>query len=128
MRVLMVMILPKVQYVRQSFVGVSLRPPFHIPNRGDPKAVVPAFQVEISMASAMASTPNPSVGEESLQADLDTAVGADARSLDRKACRILSKAVVATWEVHQLWEIIPTASWVPSYSEMPITQKRLRHI
>jgi hypothetical protein len=49
-----------------------------------------------------ASSPDPSVGEEGFQADLDMTVGADASSLDPKAARILPEAVVATWEVHQL--------------------------
>jgi hypothetical protein len=61
------------------------------------------------------------VGEECLQADLDTAVGADASSLDTKAARILPEAMAATWEVHRLWEILPTASRVPDYSEKPVT-------
>jgi hypothetical protein len=52
------------------------------------------------MASAMTSTPDPSVGEECLQADLDMGVGEDARRLDPKAARILSEVVVAMWEVH----------------------------
>jgi hypothetical protein len=55
-----------------------------------------------------ASSPDPSVGEEGLQADLDTNVGADASSLDPKAARILSEVV-------------------PSYSEKHVTQKRLSH-
>jgi hypothetical protein len=52
--------------------------------------VVHALLVEIPMATAVASSPdpNPSVGEGGLQADLDMAVGADARSLDPKAARI----------------------------------------
>jgi hypothetical protein len=74
-----------------------------------------------------ASSPDPSVGEEGLQADLDTNVGADASSLDPKAARILSEVVAATREVHQLREILPTASRVPSYSEKHVTQKRLSH-
>jgi hypothetical protein len=48
----------------------------------------------------MTSTPDPSVGEECLQADLDMGVGEDARRLDPKAARILSEVVVAMWEVH----------------------------
>jgi hypothetical protein len=62
----------------------------------------PALQVEIPTAAVVASSPNPSVGEEGLQADLDTAVGADASSLDPKAARILPEAVMATWKVHRL--------------------------
>jgi hypothetical protein len=49
------------------------------------------------MALASASTPDLSVGEECLQADLDTAVGADASSLDPKAARILPEVVADTW-------------------------------
>jgi hypothetical protein len=79
------------------------------------------------MASASTSTPDLSVGEECLQADLDMAVGADASSLDPKAARILPEAVVVTWEVHRLWEILPTASRVPGYSEKCVRQKRSSH-
>jgi hypothetical protein len=57
------------------------------------RAATPALQVEIHMASASASTPDPSVEEEGLQTDLDTAVGVDASSLDPKAARILPEAV-----------------------------------
>jgi hypothetical protein len=52
----------------------------------------------------------------------------DARRLDPKVARILSDAVAATCEVHQLWEILPTTSRVPSYSGKPVTQKRLGHV
>jgi hypothetical protein len=76
------------------------------------------------MASVTASTLDPSVGEECLQVDLDTGVGEDARRLHSKAARILPEAVAATWEVHRLREILPTASRVPGYSEKPVTQKR----
>jgi hypothetical protein len=69
----------------------------------------------------VASSPDPSMGKEGLQADLDTAVGANASSLNPKAARILPKAVAATWEVHQLWEILSTTLRVPDYSEKPIT-------
>jgi hypothetical protein len=72
-----------------------------------------ALQVEIPTAVVAASSPDLSVGEEDLQADLDTTVGADASSLDPKAARILPEA--ATREVHQLREILPTASRVPGY-------------
>jgi hypothetical protein len=41
-----------------------------------------ALQVELPMVSVMASTPDLSMGEECRKADLDTAVGEDARSLD----------------------------------------------
>jgi hypothetical protein len=47
-----------------------------------------ALLVEFPMAAATASSPDPSMGEGSLQADLDTAVGTDAGSLDPKAARI----------------------------------------
>jgi hypothetical protein len=89
------------------------------------RAAPPALQVEIPMASALAlvlaSTPDPSVGQECLQADLDTVVGADASSLDPKVARIMSEAVVATWEVHRLWEILSTTSRVLGYSEKHVT-------
>jgi hypothetical protein len=91
------------------------------------RAVAPTLQVKIPMASASASTPDPSVGEECLQADLDTAVGVDASSLDLKAARIMTEAVMATWEVYQLWEILSTALRMPGYSEKPITQERSSH-
>jgi hypothetical protein len=74
-----------------------------------------------------ASSPNLSVGEEGLQADLDTTVGADASSLDSKVARILSNAVPTMREVHQLWEILPTTSRVASYSEKLVTQKGSCH-
>jgi hypothetical protein len=74
-----------------------------------------------------ASSPDLSMGEKGLQADLDMVVGEDASSLDLKAARILPEAVAATWEVHQLREILPTASRVSGYSEKPITQKRSSH-
>jgi hypothetical protein len=66
------------------------------------RVVAPALQVEIPMAAMLASSPDPSVGEEVLQADLDTTVGVDASSLDPKVARIMSEAVAATWEVHWL--------------------------
>jgi hypothetical protein len=87
------------------------------------RAAVPTLLVEIPTTSVFTSSPNPSVGEECLPADLDTAVGADASSLDSKAARILPEVLPATWEVHHLWEILPTASRVTSYSEKPVTQK-----
>jgi hypothetical protein len=46
------------------------------------RVVTPSLQVELPTASATASTPDPSVGEECWKVDLDTAVGEDARSLD----------------------------------------------
>jgi hypothetical protein len=85
--------------------------------------MVATLHVEIPMMAVMASSPDLSVGEEGLQ-DLDTAVGVDTSSLDLKAARIVPEAVAATWEVHQLWEILPIASRVPGYSEKPVTQKR----
>jgi hypothetical protein len=92
------------------------------------RAAAPALQVELLMASAMASTLDPSVGEECQKADLDMAVGEYARSLVLKAAEILPKAVTAMWEVHRLWEILSTASRLPGYSENPVTQKRLSHV
>jgi hypothetical protein len=91
------------------------------------RVVAPALQEEIPMMAALASSPDLSVGEEGLQADLDMAVGADASSLDPKVARILLEAVAATWEVHQLQEILPTTSRVPGYSKKPVTQKRSSH-
>jgi hypothetical protein len=85
------------------------------------RAAVPALQVEIPTASATTSTPDPFVGEQSLQDDLDTGVEEDARSLDPKAARILPEVVAATWEVHQLREILPTALRVPAYFKKPVT-------
>jgi hypothetical protein len=92
------------------------------------RAVTLALQVEIPTASATSSTPDPSVVEECLQADLDTCVGEDARSLDPKASRILLEPVAAMWEVHRLREILPTALRVTGYSEKPVIQKRLSHV
>jgi hypothetical protein len=80
------------------------------------------------MMSAADSTHDPSVGEECLQADLDTSVGEDSRRLDPKAVRILPEAVVAMWEVYRLWEILPTASRVSGSPEKPITLKRLSYV
>jgi hypothetical protein len=42
------------------------------------RAAVPILQVEIPMMTASASSPDPSMGEEGLEADLDTTVGVDA--------------------------------------------------
>jgi hypothetical protein len=81
------------------------------------RAVVLTLKVEILTASASASIPDPSMGKECLQSDLDTAVGADASSLDPKVAKIMSKAVLATWEMHRLQEILHTSSRVPSYSQ-----------
>jgi hypothetical protein len=57
-----------------------------------------ALLVEIPTAAASASSPNPdpSVGDSGLQADLDTTVGVDARSVDLNAVRILSEVVADT--------------------------------
>jgi hypothetical protein len=85
------------------------------------RPATPTLQVELPTASMVASTPGLSVGEECRKAELDTGVGADTRSLDPKAAKILLEAVAATWKVHQLQDIIPTASRVPDYSEKPVT-------
>jgi hypothetical protein len=87
------------------------------------RAAAPTLQVEIPSVVASTSSLDPSVEEEGLQLDLDMTVEADASSLVLKAARILPEAVVAMWEVHRLWEILPTTSRVPGYSEQPITQK-----
>jgi hypothetical protein len=87
------------------------------------RAAAPTLQVEIPSVVASTSSLDPSMEEEGLQLDLDMTVEADASSLDPKAARILSEAVVAMWEVHRLWEILSTTSRVPGYSEQPITQK-----
>jgi hypothetical protein len=85
-----------------------------------------ALLMEIPTAVVMASSPNPSVGEGGLQADLDTSMGADARSLDPKVDRILLEIVAATWEVHQLREnLLSIAAQVPGYSEKPATQNSI---
>jgi hypothetical protein len=63
---------------------------------------VPALQVEIPTVAAVASSPDSSVEQEGLQAELDMTVGVDASSLDPKAARILPEAVATTREVHQL--------------------------
>jgi hypothetical protein len=87
------------------------------------RVATPTLQVEIPTASA--NTLDSSMGEA--QANLDMVVGAHASSLEPKAAKILSEAVAATWEVHRLREILPTASRVPGYSEKHVTQKRSRH-
>jgi hypothetical protein len=48
-------------------------------------------------------------------------VGANASSLDSKAARILPEVMAATWEVHQLREILPITSRVSGYYEKPVT-------
>jgi hypothetical protein len=65
--------------------------------------------------------PNPFVGKECLQTDLDMGVGEDSKRLDPKADRILPEVVTATWEMCRLREILPTALRVPGYSEKPVT-------
>jgi hypothetical protein len=70
------------------------------------RAVLPALHVEIPMATVVASTTNPSVVQDCLQANLDTAVGVDTSSLDPKEARILPEVVAATWEVYRLREIL----------------------
>jgi hypothetical protein len=67
-------------------------------------------------------------GGECQKADLDTAVGEDARSMNLKTIRILLEVVTTTWEVHRLREILPMTSRVSSYSENPIIEKRSRHV
>jgi hypothetical protein len=84
--------------------------------------------VEIPTVVVAASSPDLSVGEEGLRVDMDTAIGANASSLDPKESRILSKVVPTTWEVLQLREILPTAS-MSGYSKKLVTQKdRVMHI
>jgi hypothetical protein len=92
------------------------------------RAATPVLQVGLPTVSVTASNPNLAVGEECRIADLDTVVGEGARSLDLKATRILSEAEATMWKVHRLREILPTTSWVPSYSENPTTQQRLSHV
>jgi hypothetical protein len=75
-----------------------------------------ALQVKIPMVAVMTS---------SLPSDLDRAVGVNARSVDPKTTRILLEAVVTTWEVHRLWDILPTTSRVTGYSEKSVTQKNM---
>jgi hypothetical protein len=71
---------------------------------------VPALQVELLTVSATANNPDLAVGDEYRMANVDTTVGEGAKSLDLKADRSLPEAVVATWKVHQLREILPTTS------------------
>jgi hypothetical protein len=89
------------------------------------RVAAPTLRVELPTAVAAASSPDLSVGEEGLQADLNTTVGADTSSLDPEAARILSETMATTREVHQLQEILPTTSRVPGYFEKHVTQKRL---
>jgi hypothetical protein len=92
------------------------------------RAATPVLQVGLPTVSVTANNPNLAVGEECRIADLDTVVGEGVRSVDLKAARILSKVVATMWKVHRLWEILPTTSWVPGYSENPTTQQRLSHV
>jgi hypothetical protein len=92
------------------------------------RAAVHTLQVELPTVSVMTSNPDPSVVEECWKANLHTAMGEDARSLDLKVARILPEVVAARWEVHQLREILPMTSRVPSYSENPVIQQRSRHV
>jgi hypothetical protein len=64
------------------------------------RAATHALLAEIPMAVVAASSPDPSMGEGDLHADLNMAAGVDATSLDPKAARILLEVVVAMWEVH----------------------------
>jgi hypothetical protein len=89
--------------------------------------MVEALTLQVEIPLVAASSPDPSVGEESLQTDLDMTVGVDTSSLDPKAVRILLDVMLVTWEVHQLRKILPTALRVSGYSEKPVTQKRLSH-
>jgi hypothetical protein len=59
---------------------------------------------------------------------LDTAVREDTKNLDLKAARIRTEVMAATWEVHQLREILPTILRVTGYSENTVIQKRSSHI
>jgi hypothetical protein len=53
------------------------------PTEAIKRAVTLALQVELPTVSVWASNHDPSMGEESQKASSDTAVGEDARSLDR---------------------------------------------
>jgi hypothetical protein len=75
-----------------------------------------------------ASSPDLAVGEECWKTDLDTTVGEGSRSLDCVADRSLLEAVAVAWKIHWLRDILPIASWVPNYSENPVTQQRLSHV
>jgi hypothetical protein len=65
------------------------------------RAAAPTLQVELPMASAMASNPDLAVGEECQKADLDTVMWEGARRLDLKAATIMPEAVAATRKVHR---------------------------
>jgi hypothetical protein len=91
-------------------------------------AAVHALLVEIPTTVVVANSPDPSVMDDGLQADLDTIAQAHAKSLDPNVARILPEAVVATWEVHRVQEILlSTVALVPGYCEKPVTQKRSSH-
>jgi hypothetical protein len=81
---------------------------------------MPTLQVEQPMV--MVSNPDPGVGEECQKTDLDTIVGESAKILDLLAAKSLLEVVAVTRKVHWLWKILPMASWVPGYSENPVTQ------
>jgi hypothetical protein len=81
-----------------------------------------ALVLQVELPTTSASNPDPGVGEECRNVDLDAVVGEGARSLDLLAVRSLPEAVAATWKVHRLQEILPTTLWVPVYSENPVTQ------
>jgi hypothetical protein len=71
------------------------------------RAATLSLQVELPTTSVMTSNPNLGVGKECRNTDLDTAAGGDARRLDLLVARSRSEAVVTTWKVHRLWEILP---------------------
>jgi hypothetical protein len=96
-------------------------------NRGDPKGGDAFSPGEDPQAVVAVGSPVPSVGEEGLYAKLDMTVGADGSILDLKVAGIMLEAVLATREVHQLWEILPTTSRVSGYFEKSITQKQSSH-
>jgi hypothetical protein len=91
-------------------------------------AVTPALQVELPRTSVTASNHGPSGGGGYRKANLDTTVREDTKNLDLKAARIRTEVMAATWEVHQLREILPTILRVTSYSENTVIQKRSSHI
>jgi hypothetical protein len=86
------------------------------------RVAVPALHVELPIASATANNLDSGVREECRKVDQDAAMGEGTRSLELSVARSLAAAVAVTCKVHQLWEILLTASWVPAYSENPITQ------
>jgi hypothetical protein len=63
------------------------------------RAAKSALHAEIPMAAVVASNPDPSEVEEDLQADLDTAIGVHASSLDPMMAKILQEAMAAKWEL-----------------------------